>query len=419
MYLLDRKNLKLALFGILTGIFGGLVTIAYRLLLQYGEKIMFFITDFIHGNYLFIALWFVILIIFGLIVAFLLKKEPYISGSGIPQVEAEHEGHINPRWYSVLLCKIAGGVLCILGGLSLGREGPSIQLGAMSGKGIAKIFKKDKTDSSYLLACGASAGLAAAFNAPLAGVMFSLEEVYKGFSPLLVASLLVSSFTADFISKIFFGQAPVFDFAMKSAVPLQFYPYIILMGIALGLFGAVYNYTIPFSQKLFKKIALPFRMIIPFVIAGILGLCLPQVLGGGHRMIEILSEGASVKILIFLLIAKFIFSAVSFGSGAPGGIFFPLLVLGAYIGGIFGGFNFCGDYTYNMIAIGMAGLFTAIVRAPVTGIILICEMTGTANLLPFLTVSAVSYITAELLKAQPIYDILLKNIITSEESSCK
>ena len=115
--------------------------------------------------------------------------------------------------------------------------------------------------------------------------------------------------------------------------------------------------------------------------------------------------------MILLLIVKFLFSAISFGSGAPGGIFFPLLVLGAFAGGIFTFTGFCDGYTFNIVSIAMAGFFAAIVQAPLTGIILICEMTGFCDILPLVTVSATAYITARICKSEPIYDILLKKLI--------
>lgn len=123
----------------------------------------FTIASFVKGNIFYIILWLIGLGILGFIISLFLKYEPYISGSGIPQVEAEVQGQIDQCWYKVLCAKIVAGTLCIVGGLSLGREGPSIQLGAMVGKAVSRFFKRIKTEERFLLTCGAAAGLPASF----------------------------------------------------------------------------------------------------------------------------------------------------------------------------------------------------------------------------------------------------------------
>ena len=147
-------------------------------MLSYGEKIAYFVVDYIKNNTFHLCIWIICILMIGFIISKLLKYESYISGSGIPQVEAEMIDQIDEKWYKVILAKMVAGTLSIVGGLSLGREGPSIQLGAMIGKGLASVFKRMKLEEKYLLTCGAAAGLSAAFNAPLAGVLFALEEIH-------------------------------------------------------------------------------------------------------------------------------------------------------------------------------------------------------------------------------------------------
>jgi H+/Cl- antiporter ClcA len=160
--------------------------------------------------------------------------------------------------------------------------------------------------------------------------------------------------------------------------------------------------------------------LIPvFLLAGVLGYFLPQVVGSGHDMINLVVDGnAALKWILLLLAAKFLFSIISLSSGAPGGIFFPLLVIGAYVGAAYGHimiaqFGIDPQYFVNFMIIAMAGYFAAIVRAPITGIILITEMTGSFNhLLAIATVAIVSYITAELLRSTPVYEGLLDRIVS-------
>jgi H+/Cl- antiporter ClcA len=163
--------------------------------------------------------WIGVLIIIGYIVGLMVKHEPMISGSGIPQVEGVLLRKLDMSWWRVILGKFIGGILSIGSGLSLGREGPSVQLGAAVGQGFSKVFKRVKIEEKYLITSGASAGLAAAFNEPLAGVMFALEEVHKNFSPLV----LLSALSADFIASGFFGLKPVFTFVNLTTLPLNLY----------------------------------------------------------------------------------------------------------------------------------------------------------------------------------------------------
>lgn len=407
--------------GLFVGIFAGLISVLYRYVLARADDIRNAALAFCAGNPLRILGWFAVLVVLAVLVAQLLKWEPMTSGSGIPQVEAELAGYIRPKWFRVIAGKITGGFLCIVGGLSLGREGPSIQLGGMAGKGISRMLGRFRLEEHFLITCGASAGLSAAFNAPLAGVMFALEEVHKNFSAMVLLSCMAASLVADYISNGIFGMEPVFSFTVNDMIPLDGYVYILILGLLCGILGVFYNKVLLASQDAYKKLSfLPqtAKIIIPFLCAGILGFTMPEVLGGGHGMITALYDGnPALSTILVLLIGKFIFSMISFGAGTPGGIFFPLLVLGAYIGGAYGSvvvdwFDFDRNFAANLIIIAMAALFSAIVRAPVTGIVLISEMTGSfSHLLSLSTASLVAYITAELLRSKPVYESLTERLL--------
>ena len=414
-------SVSLVFDGILVGIFAGCISVIYRLLLNNAEKLLFAIIAFTKTRPFWIAVWFIALIIVGLIVGWLMSWEGMASGSGIPQVQGEMKGYLNQNWYRVLCSKIIGGTLCILGGLSLGREGPSVQLGAMSAKGLSKITKKSPTKERYMMTCGAGAGLAAAFNAPLAGVMFSLEELQKNFNSSMLVCIISGCVTSDFISKNVFGLSPVFDFHLTAALPLKHYWMLVLLGVLLGCCGAFYNFVMLKGQDLFgamKKIPAKYRIVFPFVVSGIVCYTLPSILAGGHAMVSLITgHTLLVSTMLLLLICKFLFSAFCFGSGAPGGIFFPMLILGSYIGAIYGTIMIQASgipsyYLVNFITISMAGFFTAIVRAPITGILLIAEMTGTfEHFLSLAVVCIISYLVAHLLKSEPIYESLLGRIL--------
>ncbi len=413
--------------GLLVGIIGGLIVLLYRVALGFAGEWLERILEYIKGRPLAILGWFVVLAVLALIVGKLIKAEPMISGSGIPQVEGEVTGKLTQNWKRVLPAKFFGGFLCILGGLSLGREGPSIQLGAMAGKGISQMLDRGKTEERYLMTCGASAGLAAAFHAPLAGVIFAVEEIHKGFSVSILISVMTASVTADFIASGLIGLEPVFQFQLEQFLPQKYYWLLIVLGIVVGAAGVFYNRAMLKAQDLYKKpkgLNETGRILIAFLTAGVLGLVMPSVLGSGHHLIEALTGGEMLlKVAAVTLVVKFLFSAVSFGSGAPGGIFFPLLILGALIGGIFAmtGAAFFGlpeVYVNNFVLLAMAGFFTAIVRAPITGIILLFEMSGSVSqMLSLSIVSVTAYIVATLLQSDPIYESLLERILKKQRKS--
>lgn len=419
----SKLNKRLAYEGLLVGIVSGAVCIVYRLVLSNAESIYFTIRDFVAHNVSYWPLWIIGLIVLGLIISIFLKWEPMIGGSGIPQLEAEVQGRIDECWWRVLLAKFCAGALALVGGLSLGREGPSIQLGGMVGKALAKKGKRVKTEERYLMTAGAAAGLSAAFNAPLAGIMFALEEVHKNFSTSALVSVMIASITADFLSRNIFGLSPTLAFSIKETFPLKNYIWVIILGIIAGILGAFYNKVTMGTIKLYKKT--PFlkkhqRVIIPLVLSGILGFYCPLVMGGGHKLVEYLNEPNLVlSTLILLFILKLLISCVSFGSGAAGGIFFPLLILGSLIGASVGKvaimYGVPSEYFMNFIIMAMAAYFSAIVRAPITGIVLIAEMSGTLKmLLPIALVSFVSYYVANLLHSEPIYESLLTNLLNNQ-----
>lgn len=410
--------------GLCVGLVGGFVVLLYRVALNFAGNWLLKSLSYIKGNPLRCAVWFLVLAGLAWIVGRLVKWEPMISGSGIPQVEGEVAGRLSQNWKRVLPAKFAGGFLCMLGGLSLGREGPSIQLGAMAGQGISRALGRSKREEKFLMTCGASAGLSAAFHAPLAGMMFAVEEIHKEFSIPILLPVMTASVTADYIASHILGLDPVFRFQITEYLPQNYYWMLILLGILVGISGVFYNWGMLKAQVLYRK--LPFlketgRLLIAFLTAGVLGLVMPSVLGSGSGLIVSLTKGEMVLGMVVLtLVVKFLFSAVSFGSGAPGGIFFPLLILGALLGAVFAmtGAEFFGldpVYINNFVLLGMTGFFTAIVRAPLTGIILLFEMSGSiSQMLSLSIVSVTAYIVATLMRSEPIYDSLLKRILKAD-----
>ena len=417
-----RYIFRLTVQGIMVGIFAGLMVCLYRFLLYGSEHVLREYLNVINGNLIYTILFFIALAVMGLLVDWLTKWEVDSAGSGIPQVYAEVKGHMEANWAKVLFSKIVSGVLTALGGLSLGPEGPSVQIGGMAGKGIAKLFKGSKTDELRLILVGSAVGITAAFNAPLAGVIFVFEEINHGFDKTLVFIALVSAIVSDFISKVIFGQSTALTFPIHN-IPLESYWLLIILGILIGLLGYVYNVGMIRSSDIVANLKIPswLKFVLVFLVSGVVALTIPEISDGGHFMMDMLDIAMpSLGVLMLLLVLKYLFSMFSFSSGAPGGIFLPILVLGAYIGAVFGSavvpaFGFEHDLIYKFVVISMAGFFAATVRSPITGVVLIAEMCGsTESLVAMIIVSLIAYVVPTLLGNEPIYESLYDRLLLNK-----
>ena len=413
-----RFQVDLVLEGALVGLFGGGVVTLYRLSLSWAEKTLRGVTGQIAGNIGLMALWFVFLAALVLLVGKLVRWEPATMGSGIPQVDAEVAGKLDMPWHRVVAAKFVEGTACALGGLSLGREGPSVQIGGMAGKGVSKLLRRNRGEERLLTTCGAAAGMAAAFHAPLTGVLFAIEEIHKQFTASLIISVMASSLVADYLVSGVLGVKPVLSITLAADLPHMDYLLVCALGVVCGLLGALHNRGMFGCQDLYNKITkgVPYlRFLIPFMLAGIIAFAAPDLMCGGDAIIEkcVRYAGQGFGPLIFLLIGKYLFTTISFGSGAPGGTLFPLVVMGLLTGGVFAvaGNAFIGlDISYypNFLVLGIAGFFAAVVRAPVTGVVLAFELTGSLDaMLSVSLVSILAYIVANLTKTDPFYEHLL------------
>lgn len=309
---------RLTVQGIMVGIFAGLMVCLYRFLLYGSEHVLRDYLTVINGNLIYTILFFIALTVMGLLVDFLTKWEADSAGSGIPQVYAEVKGHMEANWAKVLFSKIASGVLTALGGLSLGPEGPSVQIGGMAGKGVAKLFKGSKTDELRLILVGSAVGITAAFNAPLAGVIFVFEEINHGFDKTLVFIALVSAIVSDFISKAIFGHTTALNFPVLN-IPLESYWVLVVLGIVIGLLGYVYNVGMIKSSDFVSNLSIPswLKFVLVFLVSGVVALAVPEISDGGHFMMDLLGIAMpSLGVLVLLLVLKYLFSMFSFSSGA-------------------------------------------------------------------------------------------------------
>lgn len=410
------ENIKLLFIASIVGILAGISSVIYRKILEFANHILDFFIE--NKNLLYILIFFVLLIILAFISSFL-TREKYALGSGIPQFIAELDDKIEQKPIRLILYKTFGGFVASLGGLSIGREGPSIQIGAMFGKFIGEIFNLGKKNIKILLTAGASAGIAAAFNAPLAGIVFALEEVHKKFSKKIVYACFCSCILANLVSSLYFGKEIVFEFKEINFIDLNLYFLICILGIILGFLGSFYNFLMKVTSDIFSKINIKSRPFIAYTLSFILFLSFPYVLGSGHHMVEKLEvQKYSLYFLLALFFIKLVFSIISFNSAVAGGIFLPILVQGAIIACIFVnilGEKFRVEYLSFFIILSMAGYLSAIVRSPISAIILLVEMTQKIGyFLPLIVVCLLSYFVAEIIGTPAVYEFLYEKLLETE-----
>ena len=382
------------------------------------------------GRWLWPILYMSAFFIIAWLLAKIVAREPMCTGSGIPQVKGVLMGKMSMNWASVLVAKIAGGVLAIGAGMSLGREGPSVQLGACAGQGIGHLSQSFHRglEARTLLVAGAGAGLAAAFNAPLAGVIFGLEELQRTFSAAALLVSITAAVTATAVTGLFFGSSPVFSLGYLLPMPLDMLGWLAGLGLFVGTLGRMFNPSLLWAQDFYERLGLKgmYKPLLPLLLAACLGFVLPEILGGGSHLVDALAvESYSLAFLCLLFAGKFLFTMLCFGSGGPGGIFLPMLVLGALGGAIFGNLLagaglFPAMYLPDMIVFGMAAYFAVVAKSPVTGSVLIMEMTGSfQHMLALLIVSLSAYAVSDLTGGRPVYVQLLGRMLRKNKGKEK
>lgn len=411
--------------GLLVGLFVGIIISFFRFtinnLLVIWKQLYHFAGTSISGLILIIIFFIILTFIIGQFIKF----NPHIMGSGIPEVELQLIDRLKLNPISILVSKFIAGSLSIGTGGFLGREGPSVQLGAAVGQIYAEKFRLTDNDWRLLVATGAASGLSAAFGAPLAGTMFVLEEISHSFSSILWIEALSGSLISDMVADQFFGLRPVLYIHYENSFPLRYYWLLLILGLILGILGYFYQkatLNVHFLYNFLGRISRENQIIVMLMSILPVGIFYPQLLGGGENLIKVLSTTKiSLSVGIAFLLIRFIFSAISFGSGAPGGIFMPILTLGALIGLIAGKLMIMCNlisalYLPNIIIFSLAGYFACISKAPFTAVILITEMVGSlSHLLPLAFISLVAYLMVDILGGAPIYESLSKRIDLKHE----
>jgi len=348
---------------------------------------------------------------------------PEAAGSGIQHVEAVMRGDAPPASDRVLPVKFAGGVLSIGAGLALGREGPTVQMGATIGRRLGVWLGLAPGDLRVMLACGAGAGLAAAFNAPVAGAAFVLEELLRRFEIRSAAASLGASGVAIGVSRAILGDRLDYSVAPLPDVGLGSLPLFVGVGLAAGLLGPLYNRAVMGALALADRLArwpVELRAAGIGAAVGVVGFLDARLIGGGDPITQATLDGTlAIPTVALWLAARFALGAVSYASATPGGLFAPLLVLGAQLGVLLAAASRLAVPSMTppsaaFALVGMAALFAAVVRAPLTGIVLVTEMTGNAALLMPMSLAAFAAIAVpSALGNPPIYDSLRSRMLVA------
>ena len=357
----------------------------------------------------------------SLVAAWLVRRfSPNAAGSGIPHVEAVLRFGLPPAPYLLAPVKFVGGVLAIGAGLALGREGPTVQMGASIAQLIGRGFGLPWRDCRALLAAGAGAGLATAFNAPLAGAAFVLEELVQAFDPRIAVAALAASATAIAVVRGALGDRPDFLVPGLPNAPVAAHPLFFVLGAAAGLAAVAYNRTLVGAIAAARRVPLPVEARAALIGAGVgaLGFVWPGVIGGGDPITAgVLAGGQSLTLVALMAVIRFGLGPISYAAATPGGLFAPLLVLGAQLGLLYGAacqwaFPALDVPGTSFALVGMAAFFTGVVRTPLTGMVLVSEMTGDVTLLlPALEACAIAMLVPALLRNAPIYDTLREALL--------
>ncbi len=422
--------------GCLTGVCVGVAVSFYNILAVTGEAFSRGVYETIRETPALIPVLLLTLFVAAIVIGTIVKLIPMIRGSGIPQTEGASRGVLRFKWYSALCGMFAVSLATIFLGLSAGSEGPSLHIGGACGNGVATVLKRNPMHRRYQITGGASAGLAVAFNAPLTGMAFAFEEAQKRFSPEVFicafSSVVTSLFTRNAIRSLlgYHTESTFAAFRFADITDMNFYLFVILAAAVCGGVGILFYKSVFFARKVFAKITFfkgVGKMTIPFVIGGVFGLISVYAMGGGHEFIESLGSlhegefenvlGAGVILsLVIVVIMKFIVSVMNMGAGVPCGVFIPMLAIGAGIGAIMS--QLCqmmgmdAAYSDILIMICMATFFATIVKAPITAIAMVFELTWSfTSLIPVVLGVAIGYMIGFLSRTEPIYEELLEGMV--------
>ena len=346
---------------------------------------------------------------------------PEAAGSGIQEIEAALDGVRPLRWRRVIPVKFAGGLGSMGAGMIAGREGPTVHMGGALGRMLGELWRRSPLETHALVAAGAGAGLTAAFNAPLAGILFVIEEMRPHFryGARSTQALITACVVADVVIRALLGTRPEIEISQAPEPGLASLWLFVLLGALFGLLGPLFNALVLRTLDLLARA--PHPLLPALAIGGLVGALewlAPVFVGGGYEVIgQALRGELAVGMLLLVFAARTAGTALCYGAGAPGGIFAPMLALGTLLGLWFG--DLAASWQPGLVphpdvftVAGMGALFAAVVRAPLTGIALALGLTADYQLLlPVLATCLSATVVSYQLGGAPIYSLLLERTL--------
>ncbi|SAP71506.1 H(+)/Cl(-) exchange transporter ClcA [Klebsiella michiganensis] len=430
----DKTPLAVLLMAAVVGMLAGLIGVAFEKSVNWVQNLRIgALVEVADHWFLVWPLAFILSALLAMVGYFLVRRfAPEAGGSGIPEIEGALEELRPVRWWRVLPVKFIGGMGTLGAGMVLGREGPMVQLGGNLGRMVVDVFRMRSPEARHtLLATGAAAGLSAAFNAPLAGILFIIEEMRPQFRYNLISikAVFTGVIMATIVFRIFNGDKAVIEVGKLSNAPVNTLWLYLILGMIFGCVGPLFNTLVLRTQDMFQRLHggnIKKWVLIGGLIGGscgVLGLIQPAASGGGFNLIPIAAAGNfSVGLLLFIFIARVITTLLCFSSGAPGGIFAPMLALGTLLGTAFGMAATPLFPAYHLDAgtfaiAGMGALLAASVRAPLTGIVLVLEMTDNYQLiLPMIITCLGATLLAQFLGGKPLYSTILQRTLAKQKA---
>jgi CIC family chloride channel protein len=408
----DREERIFLLLSIFIGIISGLLVVSFRMAIDWLSVLLQGSSPQPHQLRLII-----VPTLAGLGIALLVRYVfPEARGSGINQTKAAlyiRNGYISSR---TVLGKFLLSALAIGSGHSLGPEDPSLQIGAGVASLISRRFGLSKARLRVFAPIGAAAGLAAAFNAPISAILFVIEEVIGNWSAAVLGSIVLSAISGVVVARSFWGAEPMFRIPAVTLVDARELMAYAVLGIAGGIASLVFTRALGWLRPMLRRQSANWQLAQP-AVAGFLVGCigyfgLPQVMGAGYEAIDqAMHAQFAWKMLLLLAAFKIVATTLSFSSGTPGGMFAPTLFIGAMLGASVGAFehHFFPALTGSIASyalVGMGVLFAAFLRAPLTSVFMVMEVSGNyAIVLPVILANTIAYLISRTLQPVPILEI--------------
>lgn len=395
-----RTSVQLCVLGILGGCSAALLIIAFRLALESLQLTYLEVVDD------FTTLEPIVRFILPVVGALLILLFAFLTGfkhyrMGVPFVihrVKQHYGHIPFR---TTINQFFGAMIALASGFSVGREGPSIHLGAAGSSFLGQWLKLPYNSIRILAGCGIAAGISASFNTPFAAVIFVMEVVLREYKIHVFIPVMLAAACGSVLTRIVFGESSELAFLRFEAFSQWVYLYLLLLGVILGVIASVFNNQLMALMKLFRPLGMVSRLLLAGLFTGLIGWLLPEAMGSGMSSIYfVMNLEGDLPLLFAILVAKFVLTLIAIALGIPGGIIGPVFGIGVLCGailllpmGLF--FPDVEQYTGSFALLGMAGLLTSVLHAPLAALSAVMELSFSPQvILPAMLVIVPAYVTS-------------------------